>query len=56
MVKVKSPNNGFTGIRAGVSFVKGVAETENPWAISWFKNNGYEVDEPKRRAAKKDDA
>ena len=55
MAKIKSPNNKFTGIRAGVSFVNGVAETGNPWAISWFKNNGYEVEETKRRPTKKDD-
>lgn len=45
MVKIKSPNNRFTGIRAGVSFVKGEANTENPWSINWFKNNGYTVGE-----------
>lgn len=56
MAKIKSPNNRFTGVRAGVSFVNGEAETENTWAINWFKNNGYEVEEAKRKTAKKDDA
>lgn len=45
MNKIKSPNKAFTGTRAGVSFIKGEAETDNQWAIDWFKTNGYEVEE-----------
>jgi hypothetical protein len=45
MAKIKAPNNGYTGISAGVSFVNGEAETEDKWLIGWFKNKGYEVEE-----------
>lgn len=53
MAKIKSQNKGFTGIRAGVSFVKGEAETDDAWAIQWFENNGYEVEQTKPKAKTK---
>ncbi|MEH7236759.1 HeH/LEM domain-containing protein [Bacillus sp. JJ1562] len=45
MAKIKAPNKDYTGVSAGVSFVKGEAETEDKWVIGWFKNKGYEVEE-----------
>lgn len=43
MAKIKAPNKDYTGVSAGVSFVKGEAETDDTWVIGWFKNKGYEV-------------
>ncbi|MBM4762712.1 hypothetical protein [Bacillus sp. B15-48] len=56
MAKIKAPNKNYTGVSAGVSFVKGEAETDDKWLIGWFKNKGYEVEEnqPKKRATKKE--
>lgn len=47
MAKIKAPNKDYTGVSAGVSFVKGEAETDNKWLIGWFKNKGYDVVEEK---------
>jgi len=46
MARVLSPNKQYDGISAGVSFVKGIGETTDPHLIKWFKNHGYEVQEP----------
>ena len=45
MAIIKAPNKDYTGLSAGVSFVKGKGETEDKWTIGWFKNKGYEVEE-----------
>lgn len=43
MPKIYSPNQRYTGVIAGVSFVNGMGETENRWLIDWFESKGYEV-------------
>lgn len=47
MAKIYAPNERYAGVTAGVSFSNGVGETEDKWAIQWFKYKGYKVeDEP----------
>ncbi|MHB9909241.1 Rho termination factor N-terminal domain-containing protein [Clostridium botulinum] len=41
--KILAPNEEYTGISAGVSFVNGEGYTEDEWLFDWFKNKGYEV-------------
>ena len=43
--KIYAPNEDYSGSSAGVTFVNGVGETDNPYLIDWFKDHGYEVDE-----------
>ena len=45
MSKIFAPNKQFSGLRAGISFVNGVSETEDEYLKSWFKENGYQVEE-----------
>ena len=45
MAKIYTPNRGYTGKIAGVSFVNGQVITEDRWLIQWFKNKGYKVEE-----------
>ena len=42
-VKILSPNKGYTGVSASVTFVRGVGETEDEHLIEWFKEHGYDV-------------
>lgn len=44
MTKIYTPNKGYTGTIAGVSFVKGVGETDDKYLIGWFKEKGYIVE------------
>ena len=44
-VKIYAPNENYAGSSAGVTFVNGVGETDNPYLIDWFKERGYRVDE-----------
>ena len=44
MAKIFAPNKDYTGISAGVGFVKGVGECADPYLISWFKSKGYTVE------------
>lgn len=44
-VKIYAPNKGYTGVSAGVAFAKGVAVTDDPWLIQWFKKHGYRVED-----------
>lgn len=44
-VKIYAPNEDYSGSSAGVTFVNGVGETDNPDLIEWFKDHGYKVDE-----------
>lgn len=44
-MKIHAPNKSYTGISAGVTFVNGVGETEDPRIIEWFKKSGYVVEE-----------
>lgn len=43
MSKIYAPNEKYTGVTAGVSFINGVGETEDSWLINWFESKGYEV-------------
>lgn len=43
MPTVNSPVSGFTGTRAGVRFVDGVAETDDPAALAYFRRKGYQI-------------
>lgn len=45
-MKVYSPNKDYTGISASVPFCGGIGETDDPHLIQWFKDHGYEVEEP----------
>jgi len=45
MAKILCQNGQYTGISASVEFVDGVGETDNPYLIEWFKENGYIVEE-----------
>lgn len=47
MAIIKAPNKDYTGVSAGVSFVKGEAKTEDKWLIQWFEKNGYKVENKK---------
>ena len=40
-------NPNYNGIDFGVPFVNGVAETEDAWLITMFKEKGYNVEELK---------
>lgn len=48
MAKILTPNREYTGVSASVPFCNGVGETDNPTLISWFKEHGYVVEEPKK--------
>lgn len=48
MAKILAPNREYTGVSASVPFCNGVGETDNPTLISWFKEHGYVVEEPKK--------
>lgn len=46
MAKITVPTNkSYNGIDFGVPFVNGVAETEDAWLITMFKEKGYHVEE-----------
>ncbi len=47
MAKILAPNKEYTGVSASVPFCNGVGETDNSTLISWFKEHGYVVEEPK---------
>ena len=44
MFKIIAPNRAYTGVIAGVAFLKGQAETGNARLIGWFKEKGYEIE------------
>jgi hypothetical protein len=44
MAVIKSPNQEYTGISAGVTFVNGVGNTDNENLIEWFRERSYEVE------------
>lgn len=44
MPKVYARNKQFNGVRAGVTFVDGKAETDDSKALHWFKSHGYSVE------------
>lgn len=43
--KVNTPEEGYTGLIAGVSFVDGEGNTSDEWAVNWFRENGYSITE-----------
>ena len=47
-MKVYAPNKEYTGVSASVPFCNGVGETEDPRLIKWFKDHGYNVEEPEK--------
>ena len=51
MAKIIAPNQEFTGKRGQVVFADGVAETDDPAMLAYFRRHGYTVEEEK--AAKK---
>lgn len=53
MAVIKSPNQEYTGISAGVYFANGVGNTDNENLIEWFGERGYEVEEDTEEKAKK---
>ena len=54
MAKIIAPTN-ITGPHVSLMFQDGVAETDNPWLIQWFREHGYEVVEPRRRTRERTD-
>lgn len=44
MAKIKTPVEGYTGVRAGVAFAHGVGETDDQAQINYFLRHGYTVD------------
>lgn len=48
MFKITIPTNkSYTGIVAGVAFIRGEGKTDNQWKADWFLENGYKVEELK---------
>ena len=45
MAKIKAPNSNYNGVDFGIPFANGVAETEDAWLITMFKEKGYHVEE-----------
>ena len=46
MAKITVPTNkSYNGIDFGIPFANGVAETEDAWLITMFKEKGYNVEE-----------
>ena len=50
MAKIFAPNKKYNGISAGVKFVNGVGETNDPRLIKWFKSKGYKVEKVKSKS------
>lgn len=46
MATIKAPNKAYTGVSAGVPFVNGVGEADEPRILDWFREHGYTVEEP----------
>lgn len=44
-MKIKTPVEGYNGKVAGVAFVDGAGETDDPNAIAYFRRHGYDVAE-----------
>lgn len=53
MAKITAPNEGFTGKRGSVAFIDGVAETDDPSMLAYFRRHGYKVEGSTKRAAAK---
>lgn len=46
MARITTPVAGFTGVSVGVNFTDGVGETDDEWAIDYFRRHGYGIDVP----------
>lgn len=53
-MKVHAPNKNYTGVSASVAFCNGVGETEDPHLLEWFRNHGYEIEEPPKEETEED--
>lgn len=42
--KIQTPVENFTGTVAGVGFVKGQGETDDPIALAYFERRGYTIE------------
>lgn len=51
MAKIHTPVKGFTGWRANVYFVRGVAEINERKKIEWFREHGYKITDDKVEVA-----
>ncbi|MGO4543233.1 hypothetical protein AB4Z29_00335 [Paenibacillus sp. 2TAB23] len=45
MAQVIAPNREYTGLSAGVMFMNGVGQTDDPHLLEWFAEKGYEVEQ-----------
>ncbi|KGL45405.1 hypothetical protein EP56_07560 [Listeriaceae bacterium FSL A5-0209] len=43
MATIKSPNEKYTGVIAGVGFANGIGKTDDPWLKTYFEEKGYQV-------------
>lgn len=41
---IKAPNP-ITGLHVSLEFKDGVASTDDPWLIQWFREHGYQLEE-----------
>ena len=53
MANIYTPNKEYTGVSAGVSFVNGKGNTDDPHLLDWFREHGYKVEEPAEKKPKK---
>ncbi|MDP4152602.1 MAG: hypothetical protein Q8865_04050 [Bacillota bacterium] len=53
MAQIFAPNKQYSGVSAGVTFKNGIGATSDPYLIGWFKEHGYEAQEPKQEPKKK---
>lgn len=44
-MKIHAVNRNYTGTSAGVAFINGEGETDNPLLLEWFRTHGYTVEE-----------
>jgi len=58
---IRTPNPDFAGVRAGLTFQHGRAETDDPTVADYCRNLGYSVEEqditggPIKRPKRRDD-
>ena len=45
---IKAPNP-ITGLHVSLQFRDGVARTDDPWLIQWFREHGYQLEEETSR-------
>lgn len=48
--KIHTPNPGVNAEIAGVAFTKGVGESDDEHALTYFRRHGYRIDEPEAPA------